>query len=77
MPELSNHCMGRFTPNQIHWDCLALLMCNNMVICPSGPNGHAHRNKTGLLELNIVDAETLQPLGRFTPNQIHWNHLGL
>ena len=52
-----------------------LWMCSFMVICPSGQHGHAHGRNNG--SWNIADTKTQQPLGRFTPNRVHCNHIGL
>ena len=68
------HPRGRFTPNQVLWNCLGMYMCNvMMVICPCGHNGHGcHKDSW-----NIADAGTQHLLGWFTPNILHWNCLGL
>ena len=50
-------------------------MCNAMVICRWGHNGRVHVYEKGFW--NHVDAGIRQPLGRFTPNVVHWNRLGL
>ena len=64
-----------FTPDQVHWNRPGLYMCNVVVICLLGLHGCAHgRNK---VSWNFADSVTEQPLGRFTPNQVHWNCLGL
>ena len=52
--------MGRFTPNEIHWNCLGLYMCNVIVICPCGHYGHAHWHE-GFW--NLVDARSHEPPG--------------
>ena len=67
--------LGWFTPNQVHWNHLGLQMCNIMVICPSGPHGHAHRcNKDSW---KLADAGIQQPFSGLILNQFHWNCLGL
>ena len=36
-----------------------------------------HSSVHSFVRKNCVDAVTQKPLVRFTPNQVHWNHLGL
>ena len=64
--------LGWFTPNQVHWNCLGLRMCNVMVICLFGPYGHTHGHSKGTW--NLAGAETQQPPGIFTPNQVYSHH---
>ena len=67
--------LGWFTPNQVHWNRLGLYVCNIVVIFPWRHNGHAHGHDKG--PWNLADAGTQHPLGRFTPNQVTCNRLGL
>ena len=70
MPELSNH-----------WaDFLQIKFIGTVLACRCATSWSlAHQSHmgmpTGIMSSLGMDARTQQPLGRFTSNKLHWNHL--
>ena len=68
--------LGEFTPNIIHWN--RLRSCGCATSWSFAHRGHMGMS-TGLMSIleMLPDATIHQQLGRFTPNQVHWNCFGL